>query len=162
MLEMMARAVPKRPPGAETNTMEHQLDGGTEQADEATEQDGRELKRLWICGLEVNEDSEEEDARPKLDAWATDDLSGEIIDDSEVRAACKDGSRVHEGDRTLRRRGQQWKATSEHEMDRLQDGRGVRSRQVARDVKAKRDTVRADTLASTPIAGRDQGGAGFG
>ena len=52
--------------------------------------DGLETKRTRTCGLEVNDDPHEEDARPEDDEWATDGLSGEFIDDSEFRAARKE------------------------------------------------------------------------
>ena len=51
--------------------------------------DELETKRMRICGLEVNDDRNEKDARPEEGEWATDDMSGEFIDASEVRAARK-------------------------------------------------------------------------
>ena len=42
---------------------------------------------MRICGLEVNDDPDEQDARPEEGEWATDDLTGEFIIASEVGAA---------------------------------------------------------------------------
>ena len=57
--------------------MEDEPDAWTEQADEAMEEDGPKTKRMRIFGLEVNDDPDEEDARPEEGEWATRDVSGE-------------------------------------------------------------------------------------
>ena len=63
------------------------------QVDDAMEP---ETKTMWIFGLEVNDDPDEEDTRSEEDDWATDDLSGEFTDASEVRAARKGESEFTE------------------------------------------------------------------
>ena len=88
--------VPKRLLGAWADAMAYETDAWTKQADEGMVEFPRwglarpETKRMRICGLNVNDDPNEEDARLEEVEWTTDDLSGEFIDGSEVVAARKE------------------------------------------------------------------------
>ena len=94
-LEITAKRVPKRLSGA-WDAVDDEPDAWTKQADAGMKQfsqwrlDGPETKRMRTRGIEVNDDPDEEDARPEEGEWETDDLSGEVIDASEVRAVLKE------------------------------------------------------------------------
>ena len=98
---------------------------------------------MRICGLEVNDDPDEEDARPEEGEWATDDLSCEFIDASEVRATRKEETEsmneieLYEDSTTK----DCWSSTGMPPVSSkwiaFNKGEGVRSRLVSRDFKAK-------------------------
>ena len=70
-----ANSVLKRLPGARADAMEVEPHAWTEQADEAMAEDGLKTKRMRTCGLEVNEDTDEEGARPEESELATDAMT---------------------------------------------------------------------------------------
>ena len=141
--------VSKRVPGALADATEEELDAWTEQPHEEMGEDGRRTKRMRICGLE----DDKEGAHDEEGEWATDDLSGEFIDASEVRAARKEETEFMKeielcDDSTADE--DCWKpAVSTKWVDSKKRG-AVRSRLLARDFKAKGDKDMADLFASTP------------
>ena len=71
-----ANCVPNRLPGARADAMEDEPHAWTEQADDATAEDGLKTEEdPGPAGLEVNDDTDEDRARPEGGEWATDAMT---------------------------------------------------------------------------------------
>ena len=108
-----------RLPSAWADATEDEPDAWTNQADEGIEKfsrwgyDGLETKRVRICGLEVNDDPDEEDARPEANRRPM----------TEVVSSSKP-AKPAEITKEIELCKESWQVASEHEVARLQEGRG--------------------------------------
>ena len=103
----------------------------------------------------MNDDLDEEDARPEEGEWATDDLSGEFIETSDVRAARKEETEFMIEIELLEDSAAEdccsstGKPPVSTKWTDSNEGEGVRWPVIARR-KATSDKDRADLFASTP------------
>ena len=124
--------------------------------------DGPETSGMRICRLEVHDDLDEEDARPQEGERATDDPSGDFIDNSKDRAARKEETKFMNEIEFCEHSAakDRWRSTGKPPVSTRWIGGQDR---VWWPTASRRKATMIGCLVRThTAAGRDQGGAGLG